>query len=140
MPIVPKLRKPLLTHLISHSNFSIHRTNLFFLHFSCVFICLKIIKHDMLHMLLIFSIFNIKMAAQKFTNLGFLRFYLFFERGERREKERERNITVWLPLARPLLGTWHTTQACVPDWESNWRPFSSQASAQSTEPHQPGLV
>ena len=25
-----------------------------------------------------------------------------------------------------------------PDWESNWRPFSSQASAQSTEPHQPG--
>ena len=59
----------------------------------------------MLKMLPIFSIFNIKMAAQKFTNLGFLRFYLFFERGERTEKERERNITVWLPLARPLLGT-----------------------------------
>ena len=26
-----------------------------------------------------------------------------------------------------------------PDWESNQRPFDSQASAQSTEPHQPGL-
>ena len=35
-----KLHKPLLTHLISHSNFSIHCTNLFFLfflHFSWVF-------------------------------------------------------------------------------------------------------
>ena len=30
--------------------------------------------------------------------------YLFVERGERREKERERNITVWLPLVRPLWG------------------------------------
>ena len=25
-----------------------------------------------------------------------------------------------------------------PDWESNQQPFGSQASAQSTEPHQPG--
>ena len=31
--------------------------------------------------------------------------YLFLERGEGREKERERNINVWLPLERPLLGT-----------------------------------
>ena len=30
---------------------------------------------------------------------------LFLERGEGREKERERNISVWLPLVRPLLGT-----------------------------------
>ena len=29
------------------------------------------------------------------------------------EKDRERNINVWLPLARPLLETWPTTQACV---------------------------
>ena len=43
----------------------------------------------------------------------FLRFYLFLERGERREKERERNISVWLPLKHPLLGTWPTTQACA---------------------------
>ena len=27
-----------------------------------------------------------------------------------------------------------------PDWESNWQPFSLQASIQSTEPHQPGQV
>ena len=27
-----------------------------------------------------------------------------------------------------------------PDWESNQRPFGSQASTQSTEPHQPGPI
>ena len=30
--------------------------------------------------------------------------YLFLERGEDREKERERNISVWLPLVYPQLG------------------------------------
>ena len=35
---------------------------------------------------------------------------LFIERGEGREKERERNITVWLPLECPLLGTWPATR------------------------------
>ena len=39
--------------------------------------------------------------------------YLFLERGEGREKERERNINVWLPLAHPQLGTWLATQACA---------------------------
>ena len=38
-------------------------------------------------------------------------FYLFLDRGEGREKERERNINVWLPLTCPALGTWPTTQA-----------------------------
>ena len=54
--------------------------------------------------------------------------YLFLERGKGREKERERNINVWLPLTRPLLGTWPTTQACALEWESNQRFFSLQAS------------
>ena len=46
--------------------------------------------------------------------LFFLRFYLFiFLEREGREKERERNINVWLPLMCPLLGTWPTTQACA---------------------------
>ena len=39
--------------------------------------------------------------------------YLFLESGEGREKERERNINVCLCLARPLLGTSPTTQACA---------------------------
>ena len=37
--------------------------------------------------------------------------FIFRERG--RVGERERNINVWLPLVRPLLGTWPTTQACA---------------------------
>ena len=43
----------------------------------------------------------------------FLRFCLFLKRGEGREKERERNIEVWVPLARPQLGTWPTAEACA---------------------------
>ena len=40
--------------------------------------------------------------------------YLVLERGrEGKEKERERNINVWLPLACPLLGIWPATQACT---------------------------
>ena len=39
--------------------------------------------------------------------------YLLLETGEGREKERERNISVWLPLAHPLLGTWPATKACA---------------------------
>ena len=39
--------------------------------------------------------------------------YLFLERGGGKEKERERNINVWVPLACPLLGTWPATLACA---------------------------
>ena len=41
----------------------------------------------------------------------FLRFYYFYllER-EGKEKERERNIIVWLSLASPQLETWPATQ------------------------------
>ena len=37
--------------------------------------------------------------------------YLFLDRGEGSEEERERNIRVWLPLMCSLLGTWSSTQA-----------------------------
>ena len=40
------------------------------------------------------------------------KFYLFLERGEGREKERERNINVWLPFTLPRLGTWLAIQTC----------------------------
>ena len=60
----------------------------------------------------------------------FSRFYLFLDRGEGREKERERNITVWLPLTCPPLGTWPATQAGALDWELNQWPFDSQAGTQ----------
>ena len=39
------------------------------------------------------------------------------------------------------IGTWPATQAHgSPDEESNWQPFGSKAGAQSTEPHQPGVM
>ena len=39
-------------------------------------------------------------------------FYFIF-RGEGTEEERGRNINMWLPVTRPLLGTWPSTQACA---------------------------
>ena len=49
--------------------------------------------------------------------LGFFFFkdfiYLFLERGEGKEKDRERNIHVWLPLMSPLLRSWPTTESCA---------------------------
>ena len=39
--------------------------------------------------------------------------YSFLERGEEKEKERERNISVWLLLECPVSGTWPATQACA---------------------------
>ena len=52
------------------------------------------------------------------------------------ERERERNINVWLP---PLpTGDLALDPSMCPNRESNRRPSSSQVSTQSTEPHQPG--
>ena len=42
--------------------------------------------------------------------------YLFLESREGREKERARNINVWLTLVCPLLGTWPAAQARALDW------------------------
>ena len=47
----------------------------------------------------------------------------------------ERNISVWLPLEHPLLGTWPTTQAYMPNLELNWGLFGSQAGTQSPLSH-----
>ena len=50
-------------------------------------------------------------------------------------------MSVLLPLTclPPLTGDLACNPGMCPDWESNWRPFGSQAGAQSTELHQPGL-
>ena len=39
--------------------------------------------------------------------------YLFLERWERREKERERNIDVWLPLSSLMSPTGDLAQVCA---------------------------
>ena len=46
-----------------------------------------------------------------FFFFNFKDFICFLERG--REGERERNISVWLPLVCPQLGLWAATQACA---------------------------
>ena len=80
-----------------------------------------------------------------FDYLPFFKKRLLTFRGEGRENERKRNITVWEihwladsctppswdPACNP--GMW-------PDWELDWRPFHLQAGTQPTEPHQPGLI
>ena len=38
---------------------------------------------------------------------------LFIFREREREEQRERDTNVWLPLMRPLLGTWPTNRACA---------------------------
>ena len=39
--------------------------------------------------------------------------YLFLEREGRKDKERERDINVWLMFICPLLWTWPAPQACA---------------------------
>ena len=70
----------------------------------------------------------------------FLRLCLFIFRARGREGEREGEkhqcvVTSCLPPSAELA---HNLSMC-PDWESNQQPLGSQASAQSSEPHQPGL-
>ena len=59
------------------------------------------------------NFFNFINLFNKLINKFNLFFKFIFQRGEGREKERERHISVWLPLSHPLLGTWSATQACI---------------------------
>ena len=67
--------------------------------------------------------------------------YIFsFLRGEReRNKDVPEKHSHQLPLARPQLEDLAGRPGVCPDWELNWRPLSSQAGTQSTEPHQAAL-
>ena len=49
---------------------------------------------------------------RKYQTLFLKNVFIYFQRGEGREKKKERKINVWLPLGCPTLGTWPTTQAC----------------------------
>ena len=60
------------------------------------------------------------------------------ERGERREKEREKHQCVVASCAPPTGDLTHNPGVC-PVWECNWRPSGLQACAQFTELHHPGL-
>ena len=70
--------------------------------------------------------------------------YLFLERGGGKKKEREKNIDMQevhqsVASHMPPAGGLACNPGMYPDWELNQWPFGSQASTQSTEPHQPGL-
>ena len=71
--------------------------------------------------------------------------YLFLERGERKDKERDRNINVReihqsvASRTPPTEDLAQNPRMCS-DQEPNQQPFTSEASTQSTEPHQPGQV
>ena len=58
--------------------------------------------------------------------------------GEGKEKERERNSNMWLPLVHPPLRDLACNPGMCTDLESNQRCLDSQASNQFTEPHQLG--
>ena len=62
--------------------------------------------------------------------------YLFSEKGEGRKKGKHQCVVV---SQAPPTGDQACNPDMCPDWESNQQPFSSQAGAQSTEPHHPGL-
>ena len=62
----------------------------------------------------------------------------FRERGKEGEREGEKQQCVVAP-PMPHTGDLTCNPGMCPDWESNRRPFGSQAGTQSTEPHQPGL-
>ena len=70
--------------------------------------------------------------------------YLFLERGNRREKERERNTDVRnidrLFFIHAPGGERTRHPGMCPNWGSNQQPFALQNNAQPTEPHQSGLA
>ena len=75
-------------------------------------------------------------------NFLFKIFYLFIFREEKGGRKRRREKSMCgLPFACPLLGAWPATQACAltGNWTCAWL-FGWQASSQSTEPHQPGIL
>ena len=73
---------------------------------------------------------------------GFLKkFYsfIFRERGREGEREGEKLHQSVASHALPT-GDLAGNPGMCPDWKSNCQPFGLQASTQSAEPHQPGLL
>ena len=79
-----------------------------------------------------------KLPSQGLPIFLFLkRFYLFIFRERRREGEKHGCVRE-TSTAHPTTGNLARSQGVCPDRESNQGLFSSQASVQSTKPHQPG--
>ena len=72
----------------------------------------------------------------KFLKIFYL--FIFRERRKKRKREGKENQCVVAFGVPPTGDLAHNPGMCL-DWELIQRPFDSQAGAQSTEPHQPGL-
>ena len=66
-------------------------------------------------------------------------FIYFQTEGKRGRKRGRRTPVCGCLLHAPHAGDLAQNPGMCPDWELNRQPFGLQASAQSTEPHQPGL-
>ena len=65
--------------------------------------------------------------------------FIYFRQREREGERGEKHqcvVTSRALLTRDLA----CNPGMCPDWESNRRPFGLKADAQSTQPHQPGLI
>ena len=66
--------------------------------------------------------------------------YLFICRqGERKGERQGKKHQCVVAFCAPPNGDLACNPDMYPDWRLNWRPFGSQAGAQSTEPCQPGV-
>ena len=85
----------------------------------------------------VFLIFNFLTISNCWLANPFFKdfIYLFLEKGEGREKKRERNLSA---SRMPPTGDQPHNPGMCPDWDSNQWPFGSQAHTQSTKLHQPG--
>ena len=110
---------------------------IFFSNFYLIFFSLDI--QMCLTYTLVFSVIILCFYDHFLKNI-YLFIYLFIERGEGREKERERNVSVWLPLTCPSTGDLaHTTQACalahwikqVTLWFTGWHSIHWTTSARA---------
>ena len=64
--------------------------------------------------------------------------FIFRQRGREGEREGEKRRCVVASHALHTGDLTHNPGMCL-DWESNRQPVGSQATSQSTEPHQPGF-
>ena len=84
----------------------------------------------------------VNLSISSSSSISFLKiYYLFIFRQKWRKgvREGEKHQCV-VASHTPPTGDLACNPGIFPDWESNWWPFGLQASTQSTEPHQPGLV
>ena len=96
-----------------------------------------------IYILYIYTYFT-KKQNQKYVYIYIYLFkdfiYLFLDKGGEREKERESKKSALVASRMPPAADLARNPDMCPDWELNHQPFGSQASAQSAEPHPPGLT